>query len=703
MRSSNASRTSSAVAILFLLAGRAPPTIEVGTQRSAPLARPPRPCDLRRRTPGNYSRFGPGGRLPDVVSNKRFEGTTQTAQTTELEGSAAPAIESRLQQILESMRADRPADSQPESDADADRDPRGPDAGDSSTRNLPPFMRVPLQTHSMTRLGQAMVERGLITQDDLDRALEHQRATRKRLGESLIDIGAITSLELSQALADHLGVPFVDLETHPPDVLLAGMIPEEVARRYCALPVERWSGQVVVAMANPNDVFALDDLRVLTGQSILAALADTGHLLAAIERTFSGSDLIESSLDDAADDYDVQAEISKGAIVDDAPVVKLINALLEKAVSDRASDLHIEPASKYVSIRMRIDGILHDTSEAPLNVLRPMVSRLKVMGSLDIAQTRLPQDGRFSLNVQGRPVDVRIATVPTAARESVVLRLLDPVRGAMDLSSLGLSAYESERFVSAFHAPQGAILVTGPTGSGKSSTLYALISSVNTRDKSIVSVEDPVEYRLDGVKQIQINMRAGMTFPSALRSTLRADPDIILVGEVRDAETARIAADASITGHLVLSTLHATRSAATPIRLIDMGVEPYLVASAISCIAAQRLARKLCEQCATPIENPDIALLQRLGATDEILAGGIHVRAAAGCTNCRQTGYRGRAAIFEIMPITEDITRLIVERSPSADIERVAVAQGMDTLRIAALRRVLRGDLSIQEMARVVS
>jgi type IV pilus assembly protein PilB len=658
---------------------------------------------------------------------------TQSGQNIELGSSNAQEIETRLQQILESMRtptaradddgaeADtngtHPDNSEhagfgnvieispaPSSSPAASAAKRAPNSGaaPAEPESFPPFMRLPSQTHSVTRLGQGMVERGLITQDDLDRALDHQRTTRKRLGEALIDIGAVTSFQLSQALADHLGVPFVDLENHPPDVLLAGMIPEEVARRYLALPVERWSGQVVVAMANPNDVFALDDLRVLTGQSILAALADSGHLLAAIDRAYSGSELIEASLDDAADDYDTVAEIG-GALVDDGPVVKLVNALLEKAVSDRASDLHIEPASKNVMIRMRIDGILHDTSEAPINVLRPMVSRLKVMGNLDIAQTRLPQDGRFSLSVQGRPIDVRIATVPTAAGESVVLRMLDPVRGAMDLSSLGLSEYESERFVSAFHAPQGAIFVTGPTGSGKSSTLYALISSVNTRDKSIVSVEDPVEYRLDGVKQIQINTRAGMTFPSALRSTLRADPDIILVGEVRDAETARIAADASITGHLVLSTLHATRSAAAPIRLIDMGVEPYLVASAVSCIAAQRLARKLCDHCAKPVTDPDLALLRRMGATDDMLEHGINLRLPAGCPNCRQTGYRGRAAIFEIMPVTEDISRLIVERAASADIERVAVEQGMDTLRIAALRRVLTGDLSMAEMARVVS
>jgi len=631
------------------------------------------------------------------------EGQDERA-TVELAGSNAQEIESRLQQILETMRVAPAADADAGDAGEIDPGYESYDADPGEAPiGFPPFMQLPTQTQGVTRLGQAMVDRGIITQENLDQALEHQRATRKRLGESLIDIGAVTSFQLSQALAEHLGVPFVDLETHPPDVMLAGMIPEEVARRYCALPVERWSGQVVVAMANPNDVFALDDLRVLTGQSILAALADTGHLLAAIERAYSRSDIIESTLDDAADDYDVESEVQSGTVVDDAPVVKLVNALLEKAVADRASDLHIEPASRNVSIRMRIDGILHDTSEAPLNVLRPMVSRLKVMGNLDIAQNRIPQDGRFSLSIQGRPIDVRIATVPTAAGEAVVMRLLDPVRGAMDISSLGLTKYESDRFVSAFHAPQGAIFVTGPTGSGKSSTLYALLASVNTRDKSIVSVEDPVEYRLDGVKQIQINVRAGMTFPSALRSTLRADPDVILVGEVRDAETARIAADASITGHLVLSTLHATSSASSPIRLIDMGVEPYLVASAVSCIAAQRLARRLCEVCAEPVENPDLALLKRLGATDEMLAGSITLREPRSCQNCRQTGYKGRSPIFEIMPITEDITRLIVERAHSAEIEHVAIEQGMDTLRIAALRKVLRGDLSIEEMARVVS
>ena len=344
-------------------------------------------------------------------------------------------------------------------------------------------------------------------------------------------------------------------------------------------------------------------------------------------------------------------------------------------------------------IRMRIDGILHDTSEAPLNVLRPMVSRLKVMGSLDISQNRLPQDGRFSLSVQGRPIDVRIATVPTAAGESVVLRLLDPVRGAMDLSSLGLSDVRERTLRHRVPRAAGRDLrhrVRPVPESRRRSTRS--ISSVNTRDKSIVSVEDPVEYRLDGVKQIQINTRAGMTFPSALRSTLRADPDVILVGEVRDAETARIAADASITGHLVLSTLHATRSAAAPIRLIDMGVEPYLVASAVSCIAAQRLARKLCDHCAQPVDESRPRARCAASARPTTMLDRRHRPSAppVGCPNCRQTGLPrpGRRSSRSCRsPRTS--RRLIVERAPSGDIERVAVEQGMDTLRIAALRRVL--------------
>ena len=346
--------------------------------------------------------------------------------------------------------------------------------------------------------------------------------------------------------------------------------------------------------------------------------------------------------------------------------------------------------------------MLHDSSDVPLPLMKPLVSRLKIMANLDIAQNRLAQDGRFSLTLEGRPVDVRVVTVPTAAGESVILRLLDASRNALDLSSLGLNAAEEARFVPPFFAPQGAAFITGPTGSGKTSTVYTLLSEVNSRSKSIISVEDPVEYRLDGIKQIQANPRVGLTFANTLPSILRADPDIVFIGEVRDAETARIAADASITGHLVLSTLHATRAAAAPMRLVEMGVEPYLVASALTLVAAQRLARKLCDRCAEPVDPSELDTVRML-CTDESILEGATVRRAAGCPACRNTGYLGRLPIFEIMPVTEPISRLILDRAPRAQIERLAIEEGMETMRTAALRRVAAGLLSVEEMMRVVS
>jgi type IV pilus assembly protein PilB len=553
------------------------------------------------------------------------------------------------------------------------------------------------------RIGELMLERGLISDDDLDTALERQRATGKRMGETLVEIGAISSFDLSQLLAEHLGVPFVDLRARPADLMLAALVPEEVARRYRALPMARWEGQVVIAMANPEDVFALDDLRVLTGQPILSVMADPEQLREAIDRSYSRTD-VESTLGDAASDYEdeeASADLA-GLSVEDGPIVRLVNALLERAVDERASDLHVEPASDRVRVRFRIDGVLHDISETPLTVLRPVVSRVKVLGGLDIAQTRSPQDGRFSVTVHGRPIDIRVATLPTANGEAIVMRLLDRMRGVMDLDGLGFTDIEMSRFEPAFRAPQGAVLVSGPTGSGKTSTLYATLSEINNPDKSIVSVEDPVEYRLDGIKQIQINNRAGVTFPTALRAILRADPDIVLIGEIRDAETAHIAAEAAITGHLVFSTLHTTSAAAVPMRLVDMGIEPYLVASSLTCVIAQRLARKLCPDCAAPDDHPDIELLRSLGGTDEMFDGA-EFRRPNGCHLCQKTGFRGRQAVYEVMPVTEDIGHLVLDRASSVAIEHLAVEQGMDTLRISALRRVAKGEFTVEEMLRVIS
>ena len=635
---------------------------------------------------------------------------------------AARAVEARLAEIVERLnRADGIAGELAEARATIGRLTSDTDgrAGPEGPQDDVLYTPVAVQSHErppiemrrdhpvanggpMPRLGELMIARGLLSPEDLDRALQAQRATGRRLGEMLIELGIVNAQAVSRALAEHLGVPFVDLDERQPDVMVRDLLNGDAARRYRAVPVERWSDQLVVALADPRDLFALDDLRVLTGERILAALADGDQIARTIERIYFES-TIESSLDDVGEDL-TASEIPEEILnIDDGPVVRLANALLEQAVVDQASDLHIEPTTEDIRIRFRVDGILHVTSRAPLSVLKPLVSRLKVIGALDIAQSRTPQDGRFSLTVRGRTIDVRIATVPTAAGEAVVLRMLDPQRGVSDMASLGLSEEENARFLPVFQAPQGAVFVTGPTGSGKSSTLYAMLASINTPDKSIVAVEDPVEYVVNGVKQIQINTRAGMTFPSVLRSILRADPDVILIGEVRDLETARIAADASITGHLVLSTLHATRAAAGPIRLVDMGVEPYLVSSALTCVAAQRLYRKLCDVCAREVADPDLAALRSFGAVDDLLDGGISVRAAVGCPTCLGTGYRGRAALFEIMPVSETIGRLIVERANSADVEHAAIEEGMDTLRRAALKRVLRGELTMEEMVRVVA
>jgi len=552
------------------------------------------------------------------------------------------------------------------------------------------------------RIGTTMIERGLITNEQLDAALDVQRTTGRRVGEILVGMNALSRFELARVLADHMGVPFVDLRAKPPDAILGALLPEEVARRYRSLVIDRWNNQLVIAMANPSDLFALDDLQMVMRQPIITAMAVEEDLLAAIDRVYRVSD-VETTLDAASDYVSAHDKQVLGAVeVDEGPVVRLVNALLEQAIRDRASDLHVEPSSTRIAIRFRVDGVLHDSSDVPLALLRPLVSRLKILSNLDIAQNRIAQDGRFSVTVQGRPVDVRVVTVPTASGESVILRLLDPTRDTLDISSLGLNPMEEARFIPPFFASQGGALIVGPTGSGKTSTVYTLLSKINTRSKSIISVEDPVEYRLDGIKQIQANPRVGVTFANTLPSILRSDPDIVFIGEVRDAETARIAADASITGHLVLSTLHATRSAAAPMRLIEMGVEPYLVASALTLVAAQRLARKLCDRCARAVDSADVEHLRDLGADDAILDGAT-VRRAIGCPACRNSGYLGRLPILEIMPVTEPLSRLILDRAPRAQIERLAVEEGMETMRTAAMRRVATGVLSVEEMMRIIS
>lgn len=548
-------------------------------------------------------------------------------------------------------------------------------------------------------LGHVLVERGLVTDAQVEEALARQRERGHRLGECLVDLGHLDRTTLYRILAERAGVEFVDLAQHEPDDSLLALVPEDVARRFQALPVEMRDGELLVAMDSPDDVFELDDLHVITGVTIVPALADPKLLELAINRAYSVAD-VAGSIDEAADDFPDESAPEIDTL--EGSIVRLVDALLEDAINEGASDIHVEPSDDDVRLRIRVDGVLRDIGDAPLNVLRPLVSRLKVMSSLDITRMRVPQDGRFSVSLQGRDVDVRVATLPSSHGESVVMRLLDRTRGVPPLRSLGFRPREFERFAQAFRAPQGAVIVSGPTGSGKTSTLYSTLAEIDTPARSIVSIEDPVEYQLAGMKQVQINPAAGLTFPAALRSILRNDPDVIFVGEVRDGETARIASEASITGHLVFSTIHTTSAAAVPVRLIEMGVEPYLVSAALTCVVAQRLARRVCERCASVDRDPDLDVLRRLGWTEE-MSEGRAIRAAVGCDACRGTGYHGRFAIYEVLLVTDEIRDRILGGAATAEIQRLAVADGMDTLRVAALHRVAGGDLTIDELLRVIA
>ena len=447
------------------------------------------------------------------------------------------------------------------------------------------------------QLGQILVEEGLIAPEQFEFALKEQERVPKSIGRILIDHRMIREVDLVRALALQVGLEFVDLSETPPDPLAASLIPEPVARRYRALPYAERDGKLLVAMSDPANVYALDDMRTITGREIQPVVATAADIMAAIRKYGQMEGAVEQL---SAEASQLEAEDSgdvPDSAVEDAPIVKLVHMVLSRAVEDRASDVHIEPTETDVRIRFRVDGVLHEMMRSPKNLQAGLASRLKVMGEMNIAEKRVPQDGRVGLKVGGKSVDLRLATLPTVYGEKVVIRVLDKASVLLKLEQLGFLEDSYKRFASSFHKPYGAILVTGPTGSGKSTTLYATLNILNQPDKNIVTVEDPVEYRLHGISQLQVNHKAGLTFASALRSILRADPDIIMVGEVRDRETAMIAVESALTGHLVLSTLHTNDAPSAITRLTEMEVEPYLVASAIDCIVAQRLLRKLCDRC----------------------------------------------------------------------------------------------------------
>ena len=553
----------------------------------------------------------------------------------------------------------------------------------------------------MKQLGDILLEGGLVSSQQLSEAYEEHQRLGRALGRVLVERGVLTESQLVAALAQQIGLRFVDLSDYPVDGSAVSLVPNAVCRRYNALPIGYEDGRLLVAMADPANVFAIDDIRSISGLDVKPAVATKADVLAAINRYHR----VDSDLDDLTMTIDAEAEVDDLAkikeVVEDAPIVKFVNLLITQAIQDRASDIHIEPTERDLRVRFRIDGVLHEIMHSPKNIQSGVVSRLKIMADINIAERRIPQDGRLSVAANGKKVDLRVATLPTVWGEKVVMRILDNSTAMLNLADLGFSDDNYTRYSQSFTKPYGMILVTGPTGSGKSTTLYATLNIVSRAEVNVITVEDPVEYRLAGINQVQVNVKAGLTFASALRSILRSDPDIVLIGEIRDHETAQIAIEAALTGHLVLSTLHTNDAPSAITRLIEMRIEPFLVGSALDCVLAQRLARRLCVKCREAyVPTAESLVAARFPWHDgEALPT---LFRPVGCTACSKTGYKGRMALHEVMPVTEEVERLAVEHASALTIAEVAHNQGMVTLRDDGMSKVLNGVTSLEEILRVV-
>ena len=554
----------------------------------------------------------------------------------------------------------------------------------------------------MKQLGDILLEGGHVTADQLASAVEEQRRLGRSLGRVLVELGVLTEGQLVEALATQIGLKFVDLSDYPVDGSAVSRIPDAGCRRYNALPIGYDDGRLVVAMADPANVFAVDDIRSLTGMEVKPVVATKADLLAAINR-YQRSD---AEMDDLTSAIHVNSggddDLSKiTEVVEDAPIVKFVNLLITQAIQDRASDIHIEPAEKDLRVRFRIDGVLHEVMRSPKSITSGVTSRLKIMADINIAERRIPQDGRLSVNANGKKIDLRVATLPTVWGEKIVMRILDNSTAMMKLSDLGFGQENYDVYSKSFIKPYGMILVTGPTGSGKSTTLYATLNIVSKPEVNVITVEDPVEYRIPGINQVQANPKAGLTFAAALRSILRSDPDIVLLGEIRDKETAHIAIEAALTGHLVLSTLHTNDAPSAIVRLTEMGIEPFLVGSALDCVLAQRLARKLCGKC----KQAYVPTREAMGEMRFPLSPDEPpptLYRPVGCSACSKTGYKGRIALHEVMAVSEEIEKLAVEHASALTITKAALAEGMITLRSDGLAKVKAGHTSMEEILRVV-
>jgi len=546
-----------------------------------------------------------------------------------------------------------------------------------------------------------LVEEKLISKEVLDKASKHKKDGGGSLAQNLIKLGAITEESLTKFLSELYNVPIINLSAIEIDKNVIKLIPGDVASKFQVIPVERRGRKLTVAMDNPSNIFAIDDIKFLTGYEVQPVIASESEIKRAIDRYYDQADSLAKvmkSMEEEVEIVEEQPEEESPVLdeLDQAPVVKLVNSLIADAVRKRASDIHIEPYEKLLRVRFRIDGVLYEMMAPPFRMKAAIISRLKIMAELDIAERRVPQDGRIKLRTLGKTIDLRVSTLPTIFGEKVVMRILDKSNLNIDLMTLGFEEKALRDFLRAIECPYGMVLVTGPTGSGKTTTLYSALSKINTAEVNIMTAEDPVEYNIEGINQVHIHEEIGLTFAAALRAFLRQDPNIVMVGEIRDLETGSIATKAALTGHLVLSTLHTNDAPSTINRMIDMGLEPFLVASSTNVILAQRLVRRICANCKTDVKlHPEI--LRELGLNEDDTKD-VVFKEGKGCIECNNTGYRGRQGVFEVMPITPAIRDLILDRAPTSEILSQSRKEGMLTLRQDALMKLKKGITSAEEV-----
>ena len=555
------------------------------------------------------------------------------------------------------------------------------------------------------RLGDLLVRDGLITREQLQQALADQKGTGNRLGYTLVKLGFVAETEITKMLARQYRMPAVDLSRFEVDERIVKLVPTEVAVKHTVLPLKREGRTLTVAMSDPTNLAVVDDLKFITRYDIFPVIAGEYTLRQAVERYYEQSDAqLQKIIADMEQDVDLEVieeaeeDEAPAQVADDAPVVKLINGILTDAVQRGASDIHIEPFEKEIRIRYRIDGSLQEVMKPPIKLKAALTSRVKILSSLNIAERRVPQDGRIKLKMGKRVIDFRVSTLPVIFGEKIVLRILDKSNLTLDLAKFGFEPQAEKDLMGAIMNPYGMVLVTGPTGSGKTTTLYSALSQVNNIDVNIMTAEDPVEYNIHGINQVLVRTEIGMTFAAALKAFLRQDPNIVMVGEIRDIETGSIAIKAALTGHLVLSTLHTNDAPSTVTRMIDMGIEPFNVASAVNLIVAQRLVRRICSDCKEE-HKYDSDELAAMGISEEEAAD-LTFYKGSGCDTCEDTGYKGRQGLYEVMSMTPELRRLVLRGASTADLQEQAVKDGMLTLRVDGMLKVKKGITTLEEIVK---